>query len=283
MEKGLSRASLEAYERDLAAFVAWKTVQRPSEGASRDQIRRYLDHLYDTGLAARSVARHLVTLRNFHRFLLAEREIAKDPTALIEPPRAEARLPKFLNRDEVARLAEAPSADAPLGLRDRAMLELLYASGLRVSEICSLELADLQSEAGLIRVMGKGSKQRLVPVGRSALAAISEYLERGRPALLKNRSSKFLFVTGRGGALSRQAFASAISQHRLRAGLSRSISPHTLRHTFATHLLEGGADLRSVQTLLGHADIGTTQIYTHVVRTRLRQTIDRHHPRSGRP
>ena len=283
VEKGLSRASLDAYERDLASWETWKTAHLPSRTPSRDDLRLYLDHLFASGLAPRSISRHLVTLRNFHRFLLAEREISDDPTALLTLPKPESKLPKFLNRDEVTRLAEAPPLDSPLGLRDRAMLELLYASGLRVSEICSLELADFQPESGLVRVMGKGSKQRLVPVGRSALAALQDYLTRGRPPLLKNRSSKFLFLTARGAALSRQGFASALTLHRLRAGLTRAISPHTLRHTFATHLLEGGADLRSVQTLLGHADIGTTQIYTHVVRTRLRQTIDRHHPRSGRP
>ena len=273
---------MDAYERDLASWEAWRTPKIGSSAPHRDHLRAYLDHLYSSGLAPRSVARHLVTLRNFFRFLLAEKEISDDPTALLSLPKPASKLPKFINREEVEQLTAAPPPDSPLGLRDRAMLELLYSSGLRVSEICSLEIADYQPEAGLLRVMGKGSKQRLVPVGRAAAAAINEYLTQARPQLLKQRASRFLFLTQRGAPISRQGFASALSQHRLRAGLTRKISPHTLRHTFATHLLEGGADLRSVQTLLGHSDIGTTQIYTHVVRTRLRQAIDQHHPRSGR-
>lgn len=282
LEKGLSRASLEAYERDLEAFEAWNQRRGTPGWPDRDGVRRYLDSLFQAGLAPRSVARHLVTLRNFFRFLLAEREIAADPSALLTLPKAGSKLPKFLNQDEVSRLTRAPETDRSTGLRDRAMIELLYSSGLRVSEICSLQLADYQAEAGLVRVMGKGSKERVVPVGRAAAAAMAEYLGEGRQALLKNKSSRYFFVTSKGTPLSRQGFASALSLYRLRAGLTRSVSPHTLRHTFATHLLEGGADLRSVQTLLGHSDIGTTQVYTHVVRTRLRQTIDKHHPRSGR-
>lgn len=280
VEKGLAALSMEAYASDLEQFGRWAAQHSPGELPGSEAVRGYLDFLYASGLAPRSVARHLTTLRNFFRFLLSEGSISQDPTALIPLPRQWRTLPKHLNQQQVTQLADAPAPDKSTGLRDRAMVDLLYASGLRVSELCRAEISDLNLEMGLIRVFGKGSKQRLVPVGQTALESIRAYLEAGRGRLLKGRQSKYLFVTARGGALTRQGFWKALGIHGRQAGLAQALSPHVLRHTFATHLLEGGADLRSVQTMLGHADISTTQIYTHVMRSRLRQTIENHHPRA---
>jgi integrase/recombinase XerD len=282
VEKGLSANSLDAYRRDLESLEAWMAARKIS-GKSLDpqDLRAYVDWLaQDKGLGGRSIARHITTLRNLHKFLLEQNAIESDPTEFLASPKQWSTIPKFLNGGEIARLLEAPAANDPLGLRDRAMLQLLYASGLRVSELCAVQLPDLERSLGVIRVTGKGNKQRIVPVGVSALQAIEDYLESGRPAILKHRPSKYLFVTARGGKLTRQAFWKLLGNHGLKAGIGRTLTPHVIRHSFATHLLEGGADLRSVQTMLGHADISTTQIYTHVVRSRLRQTIDKHHPRA---
>ncbi len=285
IEKGLAVLTVDAYTRDLKQFHLWCTTQgTAAEVPSDEHLRRYLDSLYDSGMAGRSIGRHLVSLRNFYRFLLAENQISHDPTALIPLPRHGTGLPKYLNRQQVEKITSA-AVDPPsqsTNLRDQAMCELLYASGLRVSELCRLESADLNAELGVLRVMGKGNKQRMVPVGKQALAAIAEYLRTARPQLLKSRVSKFLFVSARGGPLTRQGFWKALGLRGRRAGIFEGLSPHVLRHTFATHLLEGGADLRSVQTMLGHADISTTQIYTHVARSRLRQVVDEHHPRAQR-
>ena len=281
VEKGLAANSLESYSFDLKHFRTYMEGRpsAPTPPAPED-LSRYLDTLAQNGLSPRSVARRLTTLRNFFRFLLSEGRIAQDPTALLGAPRQWQTLPKYLNGDQIARLLEAPDAKKPLGLRDRAMLELLYACGLRVSELCSLKLTDLNEDLGFLRVTGKGSKTRMVPVGQRALSALEEYRQSARPALLKARSSPFLFVTARGGCLTRQAFWKLIVQHGKRAGIFHNLTPHVVRHSFATHLLEGGADLRSVQSMLGHSDISTTQIYTHVVRSRLRGVVDKHHPRS---
>jgi integrase/recombinase XerD len=218
-------------------------------------------------------------LRNFYRFLASEGRIDADPTERLAAPKQWQSIPKFLNREEIDRLLAAPDGSKPTGVRDRAMLELLYATGLRVSELCGLRLADVQFEAGVLRTVGKGNKQRIAPVGKPALAAVRQYLAGARPELLKGRGSPFLFVTARGGRLTRQAFWKLLVQNGKRVGIFQHLTPHVIRHSFATHLLEGGADLRSVQTMLGHADISTTQIYTHVMRSRLRQTIEKHHPR----
>ena len=285
IEKGLAVLTVDAYTRDLKQFHQWCTTQgAAAEVPSDEHLRRYLDSLYDSGLAGRSIGRHLVSLRNFYRFLLAENQISHDPTALIPLPRHGTGLPKYLNRQQVEKITSpaVDSATTSTNLRDQAMCELLYASGLRVSELCRLESADLNAELGVLRVMGKGNKQRMVPVGKQALAAIAEYLTTARPQLLKSRVSKYLFVSARGGPLTRQGFWKALGLRGRRAGIFEGLSPHVLRHTFATHLLEGGADLRSVQTMLGHADISTTQIYTHVARSRLRQVVDEHHPRAQR-
>jgi integrase/recombinase XerD len=231
-------------------------------------------------MSSRSIARHLTTLRNYFGFLVREGRIAYDPVEAIPLPRQWQCLPKRLSLEEVNRLIEAPDSTTPRGIRDRAMLELLYATGPRVSELCGVEVRGLDLDMGVLRVTGKGNKQRLVPIGKEAVAAVRLYLGHGRERLLKGRASRFAFVTARGGPMTRQMFWKMLRAYRLKAGIATALTPHVLRHTFATHLLEGGADLRSVQTMLGHADIATTQIYTHVMRARLRQTIDEHHPRA---
>jgi integrase/recombinase XerD len=278
IEKGLSANSLSAYASDLAKFTGFSGETQELPGT--EQIRRYLDHLYQSGLSSRSVGRHLTTLRNFYGFLLKEGTIASDPTEHLRSPRQWQNIPKFLNLEEIEKIIQAPDLQRPIGLRDRAMMELLYASGLRVSELCKSGLSDLNLELGVLRTTGKGNKQRLVPVGKAAVLRIRRYLEIGRPALLKGRASRYLFITARGGCLTRQAFWKLLAGYGRKAGIFRGLTPHVLRHSFATHLLEGGADLRSVQIMLGHSDISTTQIYTHVLRSRLRDTVEKHHPRA---
>jgi integrase/recombinase XerD len=244
------------------------------------EIRLHIDHLYQSGLSSRSVGRHLTTIRNFYGFLLREGEISTDPTEHLRTPRQWQNIPKYLNLEEIERIIKAPDLSRPTGRRDRAMMELLYASGLRVSELCKVGVGDLNLELGVLRTTGKGNKQRLVPVGKAAILAVRDYLESGRAALLKGRASRYLFITARGGCLTRQAFWKLLAAHGRKAGIFHGLTPHVLRHSFATHLLEGGADLRSVQIMLGHADISTTQIYTHVMRSRLRDTVEKHHPRA---
>lgn len=280
IEKGLAGNSIDAYGRDLARFAAFFQSGPKPEIPGPEGVRRYLDSLYRSGLTSRSIARHLTTLRSFYGFLLREGRIASDPTARLPLPRQWRILPKYLNLGEINQLLGAPDPSKLTGRRDRAMLELLYASGLRVSELCQLQLSDVNHELGVVRVMGKGNKQRLVPVGRSALAALAVYREQARGKLLRGRSSRYLFVTARGGPLTRQAFWKLLVGYGKKVGIFHRLTPHAVRHSFATHLLEGGADLRSVQTMLGHADISTTQIYTHVMRSRLRKTVDEHHPRA---
>lgn len=278
LEKGLSANSIEAYSLDLEKFSAF--CGQSAEPPGVEALGSYLDHLYQAGLSARSIARHLSTLRGFYGFLLREGQISTDPTAHMGTPRQWQNIPKFLNLEDIEKISQAIDTTRPTGLRDRAMLELLYATGLRVSELCHLMLGDCNSSMGVVRTTGKGNKQRLVPAGRAALKAVEAYVETGRPALLKNRASRYLFVTARGGCLTRQAFWKLLARYGRKAGIFHGLTPHVLRHSFATHLLEGGADLRSVQVMLGHSDIATTQIYTHVMRSRLRQTVEEHHPRA---
>ncbi len=280
MEKGLAANTLAAYGRDLARFSGFAQSEGGGRLPDAEGVRRYVDTLYAAGLKGRSVARHLITLRNLYGFLLREGLIETDPTAVLVLPRQWKNLPKYLNLEEINRLTEAPDTARATGLRNRAMFELLYAAGLRVSELCQLELSDLDDDLGVVRVMGKGGKQRLVPVGEAALEAVNSWLAHGRGGLLRGRASPYLFITARGTRLTRQGFWKALVQCGKKAGVSRGLSPHVLRHSFATHLLEGGADLRAVQTMLGHADISTTQIYTHVARSRLRKTVEEHHPRA---
>jgi integrase/recombinase XerD len=282
IEKGLSNNSLQAYSTDLSCLYRFLTSANadPSAPVGLERLRAWLDHLHQTGLSPRSVARRLTTLRNFYGFLLREEVIDCDPTEHLRSPRQWRTIPKFLNLEEIARIQEAIDRSKPTGQRDWAMLELLFATGVRVSELCRVASADLDANFGVLRVTGKGNKQRLVPVGKQAILALDEYCKDGRLAILKGRASRYLFVTARGGPLTRQAFWKLLAQHGKKAGIFRGLTPHVLRHSFATHLLEGGADLRSVQVMLGHADISTTQIYTHVMRSRLRDTVQRHHPRA---
>jgi len=279
VEKGLSSNTIESYRLDLKRFTDFSRESN-DQGLNADLLLQYLDSLFQAKLSSRSIARHLATLRGFSSFLLKEGFIQTDPASLLPAPRQWQTLPKYLNPKEIDTLLAAPDASKPTGLRDRAMLQFLYATGVRVSELCKVQVSDVESNLGFARVMGKGRKQRLIPVGRVALAAIEDYLAQGRPALLKGRRSPYLFVTARGGAMTRQGFWKLLGLLGKQAGLFHNLTPHVLRHSFATHLLEGGADLRSVQTMLGHADISTTQIYTHVMRSRLRTTVDEHHPRA---
>ena len=284
-EKGLSINTLEAYRQDLESLGQWLakiSEKRSLTTLSLNDLRQYLDYLRQRKLSNRSIARQVTTLRGLFSFLLEEGQIADNPAELLAAPKIGAALPKYLDHERIEELIQSPDSASPTGLRDRAMLDLLYATGLRVSELIKLRVADLDEWQGVVRVMGKGGKQRLVPVGKAALAAVEEYRTGQREQLLGGRVSPYLFITARGTAMTRQGFWKLLRGHGKQAGIFRSLSPHVLRHTFATHLLEGGADLRSVQTMLGHVDIGTTQIYTHVMRSRLRQTVDQHHPRSTR-
>ena len=278
LEKGLSANSLSAYTLDLARFSGF--IGASPELPGLEGLRDYLDGLYRSGLTSRSIARHLTTVRGLYGFLLREGQIHSDPTEHLGTPRQWQNIPKFLNLEEIEKIGKAIDASKPLGLRDRAMLELLYASGLRVSELCRLGLGDLNADMAVVRTTGKGNKQRLVPVGRVAISAVEEYIRTGRAAILKGRACRYLFVTARGGCLTRQGFWKLLAGYGRKAGIFHGLTPHVLRHSFATHLLEGGADLRSVQVMLGHSDISTTQIYTHVLRSRLRQTVEEHHPRA---
>ena len=280
IEKGLAANSVAAYSLDLARFSAFAQGQGGDGLPDTEGVRRYVDTLYAAGLQGRSVARHLITLRNLYGFLLREGLIGTDPTAVLALPRQWKNLPKYLNLEEINRLTETPDTARATGLRNRAMLELLYGAGLRVSELCQIEISDLNADLGVVRVMGKGGKQRLAPFGETALEAVNAWLANGRFSLLRGRASPYLFVTARGTRLTRQGFWKALAQCGKKAGIFRQLSPHVLRHSFATHLLEGGADLRAVQAMLGHADISTTEIYTHVARSRLRKTVEEHHPRA---
>lgn len=282
IEKGLAANSIDAYRRDLERFETYMSNNGPStEIPATEELRAYLDSLHRDGLSARTIARHTTTIRNFYQFLLREGQIDHDPTEFLPLPKSWSTLPKYLNLEEIDRMVQAPDQTKPTGVRDRAMMELLYATGLRVSELCAVEIGDLDADLGVIRVTGKGNKQRLVPVGKEALSAISAYVDGGaRGKLLKGRASRYLFVTARGGKLSRKSFWKLLIRHGKAAGIFHGLTPHVIRHSFATHLVERGADLRSVQTMLGHADISTTQIYTHVARSRLREQFDRHHPRA---
>jgi integrase/recombinase XerD len=281
VEKGLASKTLEAYSRDLQRFMDFLQDQGIANPNAVDTpaILRYVIHLRDEGLGARSRARHLVSIRGFFRFLAHEKLIPQDPSRRVELPKGGRRLPAVLSPRQVQRLLEAPDGGRPSSQRDSAMLELLYAAGLRVSELVDLNTKDLNLEAGFVRVFGKGARERVVPIGRFAHDKLRRYLDAARPALLKGRPSAYLFVARAGRPLSRQGFWKILKRCALQAGLGAKVYPHVLRHSFASHLLEGGADLRAVQTMLGHADIATTQIYTHVAAERLREIHRRFHPR----
>ncbi len=281
VERGLAQNSLEAYRRDLSRYTGHLTARgKQVITLDRAEVPRYLLLLREEGLSPRSVARHLSAIRQFHRFLVREGHAVEDPTSHLESPRPWRRLPTVLSSEEVDRLlASGPSA-TPQGFRDRAMLEVLYASGLRVSELVGLRLADLNLAAGILRVLGKGNKERLVPLGDAAIESLRAYLADGRPKLERRRASLHLFLGRHGRGLTRQMFWQLLKRYARASGITKPVTPHTLRHSFATHLLERGADLRSVQLMLGHADIGTTQIYTHLTRAHLKAIYDKHHPRA---
>ncbi len=277
LEKGLSEHTLAAYRRDLQA--AERILGKPLLEASAADLHACLAQRVSTGLKPRSSARWLSCVRGFYRQAVRKGRLADDPSADIELPKLGRSLPGTLTPLEVERLLAAPDRSSPEGLRDHAMLELLYACGLRISELVSLPVVAVNLRQGVVRVLGKGSKERLVPMGENAMAAIAAYAAEARPALLNRRTSDALFVTRRGAAMTRQNFWYAIKRYALHAGISKHLSPHTLRHAFATHLLDNGADLRAVQMMLGHADLSTTQIYTHVAQARLKALHSMHHPR----
>ena len=282
LEDGLSRNTLESYRRDLSKFSAWLEKQRdvPLLQATHADIQGFLGYLVAEQKArASSTSRAISSLKRLFRYLLRQNRVDVDPTLQIATPKLPRGLPKTLTEQDVELLLNAPDVDTPLGMRDRTMLEVLYASGLRVSELVSLSVAQVSLDMGVVRVMGKGSKERLVPLGEEALDWLRRYLKEARPALLAGKLSDAMFVTGRGDGMTRQMFWYLIKRHAKHGGLAKPLSPHTLRHAFATHLLNHGADLRVVQLLLGHADISTTQIYTHVARERLKQLHAQHHPR----
>jgi len=281
VEKGLADNTLQAYRRDIEKFAAFARQRKLStKTIERGDIVDFLGSLYRKKLDSRSVARHLVTIRNFFRFAMLEGYVEDDPAATIESPRFRQSLPEFLSVEEVNRLLGQPDKLTVTGIRDRAMIELMYSCGLRVSELCGLQVSDLQREEGCLRCVGKGNKERLVPVGRQALEVVQRYLREARPRLLGERSSTYLFLGQTGNCVNRAAVWKLLRDYGRGAGLRKSLTPHMLRHSFATHLLDRGADLRSVQMMLGHSDISTTQIYTHVVEERLKQVYKAHHPRA---
>lgn len=281
MEHGLSKHTLSAYQADLKGLAKWAASGHGGELLSLNKIhlQSYLAYRITQGIKARSTARMLSTLRRFYQYQVRENRLTEDPSALLESPKLGVPLPKTMSEREVEALLEAPDLNDPLGLRDRAMLELLYATGLRVSELVNLEITDISLAQGVLRVTGKGNKERMVPMGEEAASWIRNYVKNARGDILGQQISNSLFVTRRGSAMTRQMFWVIIKRHAKTAGIRESLSPHVLRHAFATHLLNHGADLRVVQMLLGHSDLSTTQIYTHIAKERLKELHTQHHPR----
>jgi len=281
VEKGLSEKTLDSYGSDMAMYLSFLENNGVTQISDADTsaILKHLIYMRDAGLGAKSRARHLVTIRGFYRFLVQEKILEHDPTRLIDLPKSGLKLPDVLSIEEVRRFLSIPDTKTPIGSRDAAMIELLYAAGLRVSELVNLKLQDVNLEAGFVRVFGKGSKERIVPIGLFAKEKIDDYLKTARPLMLKNIPSRYLFVARAGKPMTRQGFWKLIKRYALRGGFNKKITPHTLRHSFASHLLEGGADLRAVQVMLGHVDISTTQIYTHVAREHLKNIHEKFHPR----
>jgi integrase/recombinase XerD len=281
VERGLAANSVAAYRRDLEDYLSFLAGRSTTlEAAGREVVQNYLQDLYSR-VSPRSISRKISSLRSFYRFLLLDGYLEHDPTETLESPRQWRTLPRFLSSQEVTALLEKPNITTPNGLRDRAMLEVLYATGLRVSELVGLRLGDVRPDPGLVTVVGKGNKERIVPLGETALQWLERYLREAYPVFRRKApASPHLFLTRRGGPMSRQQFWNIVERLGRMIGLAKPLSPHVLRHSFATHLLENGADLRAVQLMLGHADISTTQIYTHVTRERLKQIYDRYHPRA---
>ena len=281
LERGLSENTLKAYRQDLSGFSSWLDHQGGTVlDVTRAQVLQYLSDRMTQGLKARSTARCLSSLRALYRYLIREQSLAEDPTLRIENPRLGRPLPDTLTEGDVEKLLAAPDLSTVIGQRDRTMLEVLYACGLRVSELTGLRLSEVNLRQGVIRIVGKGSKERLVPMGEEAIAWLQRYLSDARPELLKkNLAQDAVFPSTRGVAMTRQTFWYRIKEHARMAGITKKLSPHTLRHAFATHLLNHGADLRVVQLLLGHSDLSTTQIYTHIARQRMKEMHQQHHPR----
>ena len=286
VEKGLSHNTILAYGRDLRRFDEFLTVRKKNklETVNREDVVDFLSSLYKLKLDSRSVSRYLVSLRCFFKYALMEELVRLDPTENLESPKIRHSLPTYIRKDDVDRLMDAPNTATSVGLRDKAMLEVLYSTGLRVSELLNLRISDLDLRSGYVRCIGKGDKERLVPIGRKAIAAVEAYLAGARPKFLRigtpPQHSQILFLTRVGRRLSRITIWKVLHDYGVKLGLRGRLTPHKLRHSFATHLLEGGADLRSVQLMLGHADISTTQIYTHVVEERLKEIYKAHHPRA---
>lgn len=283
VERGLSLNTLESYQRDLTGYSHYLQNDRNKihvTETNRSHIIGYLSLLQEKGMSTATVSRNMASIRAFHQFLVRDRYTENDPTINLESPKIEKRLPKVLTITEVEALLSAPQLNTPLGKRDKAMLELLYATGIRVSELVSLKETDVNLSMGFLRCLGKGSKERIIPLGNTALKYIKDFIDKGRASLTKNPREEALFLNHHGRSLSRQGFWKIIKKYAEAAHINKEITPHTLRHSFATHLLENGADLRSVQEMLGHADISTTQIYTHVTKTRLKEVYAKTHPRA---
>ncbi|MDW8565058.1 site-specific tyrosine recombinase XerD [Staphylococcus shinii] len=282
LEKGLSTNTIGAYRRDLKKYKAFIELQKIShiDFVDRQAVQLCLGHLHDDGASAKSLARFISTVRSFHQFALREKYAAKDPTVLIETPRYDRKLPDVLEINEVLALLETPNLSKNNGYRDRTMLELLYATGMRVSELIQIELEDINLIMGFVKVFGKGNKERIIPLGDAVINYLTTYIDTVRPQLLKRTVTDVLFLNMHGKPLSRQAIWKMIKQNGVKANINKSLTPHTLRHSFATHLLENGADLRAVQEMLGHSDISTTQLYTHVSKSQIRKMYNEFHPRA---
>lgn len=284
VERQLAANTLTSYERDLKSYLQYlKEVEQLGSlrNVERIHILNHLSHLKETTMSSRTVARHISSIRSFHQFLIRERVVDKDPTVHLEMPQMDKKLPNVLSIEEVDALIEAPDISKANGKRDQAMLELLYASGMRISECINLDMEDVNLTMGFVRCFGKGGKERIIPLGKSALTACRDYLSGPRSELAKTGvATDALFINQRGKRLTRQGFWKLLKQHAQKAGIQKELTPHTLRHSFATHLIENGADLRAVQEMLGHADISTTQIYTHVSKTRLKDVYSQFHPRA---
>lgn len=282
VERGLAQNTLESYGRDLRQFEAYmnSTHKDLIKDSNRATILEYLNTLQSKGRAVSTISRNLAAIKSFYQYLVREKYIDKDPAANVESPKLEKKLPKILTISEVEELLKQPNVSTPNGIRDKAMLELLYATGIRVSELISLNISDVNLDMGYVKCFGKGSKERIVPLGSIAAKCVQEYLNKGRPKLVRTYDEPALFVNHHGNRLTRQGFWKIIKKYAQEANINKPITPHTLRHSFATHLLENGADLRSVQEMLGHADISTTQIYTQITKSHLKEVYDKTHPRA---
>ncbi|OGW53698.1 MAG: site-specific tyrosine recombinase XerD [Nitrospirae bacterium RBG_13_43_8] len=281
VERGLSQNTIKSYKEDLVKFIGYtesRNINKP-ESVTKHDISKYLYFLKDKGLSSSSISRNLVAIKVFYRFLVSENIVREDPAGMLESPRLIRSLPEVLDTNEVIRMLEAPESRNVLGMRDKAALELMYATGMRVSEIVELMRENLNLDVNFIRCLGKGGRERIIPVGREAKFALTKYLAKSRPRLCSHSQDRHLFISRLGKKISRQSFWKMLKKYARLAGIKKNITPHTLRHSFATHLLEKGADLRSVQEMLGHADISTTQIYTHINKSRLKGIHKKYHPR----